>query len=76
MTRIEERVAIVNSEVENQLRDQNTCLELLHQHVAHADDLLKRAARCSKIPDDAYRAVFACAGLPWVSEATLSCRDG
>jgi hypothetical protein len=54
MTRIDERIAIVTSEVENQQRDQSTCLQQLSQHVAHADDLLRRAVRCSKIPEDAF----------------------
>ena len=50
-TRLAERIAIVQSEVENQLRDQNACLEQLRLHVTHADDLLHRAVRCSKIPE-------------------------
>lgn len=54
MTRIDERVAVVSSEVDNQQRDQNSCLQQLNQHVAHADDLLRRAVRCSKIPEDAF----------------------
>jgi len=54
MTRIDERVAVVASEVDNQQRDQNACLQQLNQHVAHADDLLRRAVRCSKIPEDAF----------------------
>ncbi|KPF96970.1 hypothetical protein IP86_14625 [Rhodopseudomonas sp. AAP120] len=49
--RIIERIGIVRSEIENQMRDQNACLEQLRLHVIHADDLLLRAARCSKIPD-------------------------
>lgn len=49
--RVTERIGIVRSEIENQMRDQNACLEQLRLHVIHADDLLLRAARCSKIPD-------------------------
>jgi hypothetical protein len=49
--RIDERVAIVQSEIENQQRDQNACLEQLRLYVLHADDLLRRAARSSLIPD-------------------------
>ncbi|MDA9433695.1 hypothetical protein [Bradyrhizobium sp. CCBAU 51627] len=49
--RIAERIGIVHGEIENQVRDQNACLEQLRLHVIHADDLLLRAARCSKIPD-------------------------
>jgi len=49
--RIEERVAIVLSEIENQQRDQNACLEQMRLYVLHADDLLRRAARSSLIPD-------------------------
>ncbi|QQO35342.1 hypothetical protein JJC00_06565 [Bradyrhizobium diazoefficiens] len=49
--RIAERIGIVQGEIENQIRDQNACLEQLRLHVIHADDLLLRAARCSKIPD-------------------------
>jgi hypothetical protein len=49
--RIAERIGIVQGEIENQVRDQNACLEQLRLHVIHADDLLLRAARCSKIPD-------------------------
>jgi hypothetical protein len=49
--RIEERVAIVQSEIENQQRDQNACLEQMRLYVLHADDLLRRAARSSLIPD-------------------------
>jgi hypothetical protein len=49
--RITERIGIVRNEIENQIRDQNACLEQLRLHVIHADDLLLRAARCSKIPD-------------------------
>lgn len=48
--RLAERIAVVASEIENQLRDQNACLEQLRLHVIHADDLLRRAVRCSKIP--------------------------
>ena len=51
--RLAERVAVVSSEIENQLRDQNACLDQLRLHVIHADDLLGRAVRCSKIPDQA-----------------------
>jgi hypothetical protein len=49
--RIDERVAIVLSEIENQQRDQNACLEQMRLYVLHADDLLRRAARSSLIPD-------------------------
>jgi chromosome segregation ATPase len=49
--RIDERAAIVLSEIENQQRDQNACLEQLRLYVLHADDLLRRAARSSLIPD-------------------------
>jgi chromosome segregation ATPase len=49
--RIAERIGIVRNEIENQIRDQNACLEQLRLHVIHADELLQRAARCSKIPD-------------------------
>jgi chromosome segregation ATPase len=49
--RIAERIGIVRGEIENQIRDQNACLEQLRLHVIHADELLHRAARCSKIPD-------------------------
>jgi hypothetical protein len=49
--RIAERIGIVRGEIENQVRDQNACLEQLRLHVIHADDLLLRAVRCSKIPD-------------------------
>jgi hypothetical protein len=51
--RLAERMAVVSSEIENQLRDQNACLDQLRLHVIHADDLLGRAARCSKIPEQA-----------------------
>jgi hypothetical protein len=51
--RLAERIAVVASEIENQLRDQNACLDQLRLHVTHADDLLGRAARCSKIPEQA-----------------------
>lgn len=50
-TRLAERIGVVQTEIENQQRDQNACLEQLRQHVVHADDLLRRAMRCSKIPD-------------------------
>jgi chromosome segregation ATPase len=50
-TRLAERIAVIQSEIENQIRDQNACLEQLRLHVIHADDLLLRAVRCSKIPD-------------------------
>ena len=50
-TRIAERIGIVRNEIENQIRDQNACLEQLRLHVIHADELLLRAARCSKIPE-------------------------
>jgi len=50
-TRLAERVAVVKTEIENQQRDQKACLEQLRQHVIHADDLLRRAMRCSKVPD-------------------------
>jgi hypothetical protein len=46
-----ERIAVVHTEIENQKRDQNACLEQLRQHVIHADDLLRRAMRCSRIPE-------------------------
>ncbi|HEX5281031.1 MAG TPA: hypothetical protein VFW28_13210 [Micropepsaceae bacterium] len=49
--RITERIGVVGDEIKNQIRDQNACLEQLRLHVVHADDLLLRAARCSKIPD-------------------------
>jgi hypothetical protein len=49
--RITERIGIVRGEIENQIRDQNACLEQLRLHVIHADDLMLRAARGSKIPD-------------------------
>jgi chromosome segregation ATPase len=49
--RLAERIAVVKNEIDNQVRDQNACLEQLRLHVIHADDLLVRAARCSKIPD-------------------------
>jgi hypothetical protein len=49
--RIAERIGIVRNEIDNQIRDQNACLEQLRLHVIHADELLLRAARCSKIPD-------------------------
>src|SRR6516165_1636084 len=49
--RIDERVTIVQSELENQQRDQNACLQQLRLYVMHADDLLRRAARSSLIPD-------------------------
>lgn len=49
--RITERIGIVRDEIENQVRDQNACLEQLRLHVIHADDVLLRAARCSRIPD-------------------------
>jgi hypothetical protein len=49
--RLTERIAVVRGEIDNQLRDQNACLEQLRLHVIHADDLLLRAVRCSKIPD-------------------------
>lgn len=50
-TRLAERIGVVQSEIDNQKRDQNACLEQLRQHVIHADDLLRRAMRCSRIPD-------------------------
>jgi DNA repair exonuclease SbcCD ATPase subunit len=50
-TRVVERIAVVQTEIENQQRDQKACLEQLRQHVIHADDLLRRAMRCSKVPD-------------------------
>jgi hypothetical protein len=50
-TRLEERIAVVQAEIENQKRDQNACLEQLRQHVIHADDLLRRAVRGSRIPE-------------------------
>jgi len=49
--RLVERIAVVQEEIDNQLRDQNACLEQLRLHVIHADDLLRRAVRCSRIPD-------------------------
>lgn len=49
--RLAERIAVVKNEIDNQARDQNACLEQLRLHAIHADDLLVRAARCSKIPD-------------------------
>ena len=49
--RLAERIAVVKNEIENQARDQNACLEQIRLHAIHADDLLVRAARCSKIPD-------------------------
>lgn len=50
--RLTERISIVQGEIDNQVRDQNACLEQLRLHVTHADDLLHRAARCSKIPEN------------------------
>lgn len=50
-TRLEERITVVQAEIENQKRDQNACLEQLRQHVIHADDLLRRAVRNSRIPE-------------------------
>jgi hypothetical protein len=44
-------VTIVQNEIENQQRDQNACLQQLRLYVMHADDLLRRAARSSLIPD-------------------------
>jgi hypothetical protein len=49
--RLNERIGVVRGEIENQVRDQNACLEQLRLHVIHADDLLLRAVRSSKIPD-------------------------
>lgn len=49
--RLAERIVVVEGEIENQIRDQNACLEQLRLHVIHADDLLARAIRCSKIPE-------------------------
>ena len=51
--RLAERIALVQGEIDNQLRDQNACLEQVRLHAMHADDLLRRAVRCSKIPDEA-----------------------
>ncbi len=51
-TRLAERIAVVQTEIDSQQRDQNACLEQLRQHVIHADDLLRRAVRCSKLPDN------------------------
>lgn len=51
-SRLAERKGVVEGEIENQRRDQNACLEQLRQHVVHADDLLRRAMRCSKIPEN------------------------
>src|SRR5262249_12922890 len=49
--RLAERIGVVEGEIENQIRDQNACLEQLRLHVIHADDLVARAVRCSKIPE-------------------------
>ena len=48
--RIAERIGIVRNEIENQIRDQNACLEQLQGHRAHLADRLEKTLLTLKPP--------------------------